>query len=150
MPSGSARVPPKRELARIQQMVLRAALLGEPMPDGGSVRLSDQAFILRHPEIYLLDENLAGTISIEGLPKPVRVLSRQDIRREVKAQGDVAYLTFRPPQPADDGGVWLTLEGKLETSDSNRQSMGLSSVQVELREVNGRWSATGGTRELAG
>jgi hypothetical protein len=141
-------LPPRVELSRLQHGLLKAALLGEQLPGGGSARLADQAFILRHPQIYLSDENLAGAISLEGLPKPLRIVSGKDVRHEADVQGDVAYLRFLPPHETADG-IWLTLEARLYSGDPSQHSMGLSSVQVKLRKVDGGWELTGESRGLA-
>jgi hypothetical protein len=151
MPSSKAKgLPSKKELADVQQSVLKAVLLGEPLPGGGSAQLADLAFILGHRKINLLDENLAGPMSIKGLPKPLRVVSLEEIRREADTQDNVAYLRFLPPRAAEDGGIWVTLEGRLATSDKRQTPMGLSSIQVKLRKTGTGWEATGETRALAG
>jgi hypothetical protein len=138
----SKSMPPGKTIARLQEMLLKAALLNQPLP--GSSRpphLPDLAFILRHPHIYLSDENLAGKISVEGLQKPLSIMSQEDLKKEVRAQGDVAYLHFRPPEEVD-GAIRLTLEGKLIMQDPNQHPMGLSSIQVKFRKVGEQWEST--------
>lgn len=149
MPSSTS-LPPRKDLGRLQQMLLKAALFEEPLPGGGSARLADLGFILRHEQIHLLDEHLAGPVSLEGSVKPIVVVSLADVRREAAAHGELAYLRFLPPEADDEGEVWLTLEGQLAIGDTRQHPMGLSRLQVKLREVDGHWSLTGDTRALAG
>lgn len=142
-------LPPRKTIAHLQGILLRAAILNQPLAGGSRpVRLSDLTFILRHPHIYLSDENLAGKISDDGLPKPLRVMSQEDLQKKASAEGDVAYLHFQPPDEAD-GAIRLTLEGKLYTQDPNQQPLGLSSVQAKFRKVDGRWESTDGPVALA-
>jgi len=139
-----------RELARLQGLLLKAVLLNEPLPGGaGQPRMADLSFILRHPHIYLSEENLAGKISVGGLPKPLRVVSPEEVRELAREEGDVAYLRFQPPKEEGDGEVWLTLEGRLATRDEAQSALGLSSVQVKFRKADGGWESTGETRALA-
>ena len=140
--SNSEDLPRRQVIASLQEMLLRAALLGEALPGGrGPTRLADLHFILRHPHVCLSEDNLAGKPSAEGLPKPLRVMSRDELKKEAAAQGDLAYLQFRPAEPVE-GGVRLTLEGKLATGDG-RQTAGLSSVQVKFRKVGDGWETFG-------
>lgn len=142
--------PSDRELARLQELLLKAVLLDEPPPGGaGLPRLADLSFILRHTHVFLSEENLAGKISIEGLPKPLRVVSPEELRGLAREGGDVAYLRFQPPAGEGDGEVWLTLEGRLATRDEAQGSLGLSSVQVKFRKGGDGWQSTGETRALA-
>ena len=136
--SESESLPKDSVIASLQKTLLKAALLGETLPGGSRpLRLSDLDFILRHEHIYLSDENLAGDISVEGLPKPLRVMSREELQKQAEAEGDLAYLHFRPAE-AVGGGVRLTLEGKLAAS---AQPLGLSSVQVKFRDAGGHWES---------
>ena len=119
---------------------MKAALLNEPLPGSSRpTRLSDLDFILRHPNIYLSEENLAGKISGEGLPKPLHITSDEELRKEAAEQGDVAYLHFRPAEQLDDDTIRLTLEGKFLTRDPGQHPLGLSSLQVKFRKVGDRW-----------
>ena len=130
-----------KTIAHLQEMLLKAALLNQPLPGGSrQIHLSDLSFILRHPYIYLSDENLAGKISVEGLQKPLRVMTREELREAATAEGDVAYLHFQPPEEMD-GALRLTLEGKLATQDQSQHPLGLSSIQVKFRKVDDNWES---------
>ena len=145
----SKSLPAGKTLARLQEMLLKAALLNEPLPGSSRpLHLPDLQFILRHPHIYLSDENLAGKISVEGLPKPLRIMSQEDLQKAARTEADVAYLHFQPPDAVEDT-VRLTLEGKLITQDPNQHPMGLSSIQVKFRKVGNRWDAEGDAAALA-
>lgn len=142
------KAPPKappsgKTIADLQETLLKAALLNQPLPGSERpLRLSDLAFILRHPHIYLSDENLAGKISVEGLPQPLRVMTRENLEEEARQSGDVAYLHFQPAEETEDGAIRLTLEGKLALQDTSQHPLGLSSIQVKFRKVGARWEST--------
>jgi hypothetical protein len=136
--------PSAKTIAQLQAKLLKAALLRQPLPGSSQpVQLSDLQFIFRHPKIYLLDENLAGKISVEGLPKPLEVIKKEGLQKLAEKEGDVAYLRFQPPEVGDDT-VRLTLEGKLATKDASQNPMGLSSVQVRFRKDDKEWLSTEG------
>lgn len=143
--------PSRKTVAHLQDVLLKAALLNQTLPGSSRpLRLSDLSFILRHPHIYLSDANLAGKISDEGLPKPLRVVSQEELQKLARDEGDVAYLQFRAPEQLDDGAIRLTLEGKLVTQDPGQHPMGLSSIQVKFRKAGDLWESTDEPIALAG
>jgi hypothetical protein len=143
--------PPRKTVAHLQEVLLKAALLNQPLPGGGRpVRLSDLSFILRHQFIYVSDVNLAGEISDEGLPKPLRTVSKEEVQKLARDEGDLAYLQFRPAEELEDGVIRLTLEGRLATQDPGQHPMGLSSIQVKFRKVGDLWESTDEPTALAG
>ncbi len=130
-----------KELRELQKTVLKAVLLGQQLPGSGQkARLPDSAFIMRHPDIYLSDENLAGRISLQGLSKPLRIVSTMALQGEVRDKGEIAYLRFSAPDMKVDTVV-LTLEGKIVSKDPNRLPLGLSSVHCTFKKVNDKWEA---------
>jgi hypothetical protein len=137
----SKSAPSDKTLAHLQKSLLESALSGQPLPGSEQpFRFPDLAFVKNQPEVFLLDENLAGSLSVEDMPVPVRVLSRDEIQRAAQAEGDRTYLSFQPPHKAD-GAVRLGLEAKIATPNPSQRAMGLSSVQVEFRKVGDDWKA---------
>ena len=126
-----------KTVADLQDAVLRCVFRAEPLPGGHyEVRLPDPAFVLRHPEIYLLDKELVASIDIEHAGKSVRVISEQDLGVLLKNQSDIAFLQFRRTT-ADKDSVRITLEANLAVQDGVQR---LSAVQVEFRQMGGEWS----------
>ena len=134
---------PDEELRHLQEALLKAVLSGEPLPGSDRpVRFPDLSFILRQPAVILLDENLAGSISAEELPMPVRILSLEVLLEEARTQGDTAYLQFQPAEREDDT-VRLTLQAKIATRVPDQPTLGLSGIMVEFQKVSEGWEATG-------
>jgi hypothetical protein len=127
------------DLLELQRTVLKAVLLRQPLPGNSEpVRFPDLSFVLRHPVIFLVDENLAGPISIEAAPEPISVVSMEQLLQEVPKYGDVAYLRFQPAGLNGDT-VSLTLEAKIATSEQNKKMLGLSSIHVTFSRVGNAW-----------
>ena len=130
-------------LQGLQKTLLAAVLGRRPLPGmGRALVLPDLDFVLREESVVLADENLAGVLSPEGLPKPLRILSPEDIREEAASRGDVVYLRFQPVE-RDDDLVRLTLEARIAVGDRERAALGLSGVQVRFRPVGDEWEAVG-------
>ena len=126
-------------LRHLQELILKAVLTGQPLPHSARpLNFPDISYIMGHSSIYLSNENLFGTTSIEGLPKPLRILSPEELSQEAREQGDLAYLLFRPPEK-EDNSVRLTLEGRIAPRDPQQRMLGLSGVQVRFREDGGEW-----------
>lgn len=60
--------------------------------------------------------------------------------QEAHSGGEVAYLYFHPPVVGNNEVV-LTLAGKMIPQDPNQGELGLSSVSVKFRKINGEWQA---------
>jgi len=128
---------------RLQEMLLSAVLLRRPMP--GSDRplvLPDLEFVLRQGSVILTNENLSGRLSVEGLPKPLQILSPAEVRAKAEGEGDLAYVRFRPPS-REDTVIRITLEARIAPRDPERVVLGLSGVQVDFQEVDGEWEVAG-------
>jgi hypothetical protein len=82
-------------------------------------------------------KNLARSVSLEGLPVPVRILSEKHIVEEVRESGDIAYLRFQPAQQEDDA-LRVTLEARIVPQDPGVHALGLGEIQVRLQRVDGR------------
>lgn len=126
-------------LLQLQIVVLKAVLLGEPLPGQHQpVRFPDLPFVTRQPAIYLLDRNLSGPITIEGYPRPIRILPLDSLLRESQTRGDdIAYLQFQPPEMVGDA-VRLVLEAKIATR-LNHSHLGLSNLQVLFTKTEAGW-----------
>ena len=135
----STSLPPDKILAHLQETLLVAVLSGQSLPGSDNpIRFPDLSFVLQQPKILLLDENLAGSISLKDSPVPVRIISRDDLQKEAHAEGDRAYLHFRPPQGSADS-VRLTLEASIATQNPAQRTLGLSSMNVSFQKVGNRW-----------
>lgn len=122
-------------------MILKAVLLGQSLPGRNqAIRFPDLSFILNQRNILLADENLFGQISLEELPRSIRILPMEELRNESQGHGDIAYLRFQPAEVNKDE-VQMTMEAKIYTSDANKQTLGLSSIHVKFLKVEGQWIA---------
>ncbi len=129
-------------LAEAQRLLLGAVLSGTGLSGGNSpVRLPDLSFVLARTPVTVAAENLAGPQAVEGLPVAVQVRSQAALR-EGDECSDVAYLAFEPPVREGDT-LLLVLQVRLLPADPGRHPLGLSGLQVRLREAGGRWRAEG-------
>lgn len=133
---------PSDEVIRdLQEMLLKAVLLVQRLPGCNQpIIFPDLSFILNQPTIVLINENLAGTVSIEESPKPVCILSQEALLQEASTQGDINYLRFQTPI-VEDNAVRLTLEAKIAPRDPEQRTLGLGGIQVKFQEVEGQWEA---------
>jgi hypothetical protein len=130
---------PTEALRELQGLLIGAVLRGEILP-GGDQPLSfpDLPFVLREPEVFVLDQNLAGPLTVRDAPKPVRVVSIGALREEARPRGEVAYLRFGEAETEDDL-VRMTLEALVATEDPDRRPMGLAGMSARFERVNGSW-----------
>jgi hypothetical protein len=132
-------MPPNKDLSQLQEMLLKAVLLGHPLPGHTPpIKFPDLSFIVRQPTIFLLDTNLSGPVLIEESLKPIRILSIKALLQESQKHGDITYLQFQPPEVMDDA-VRLTLEARIATRDPNQQKLGLSSIHIKFLKVADEW-----------
>jgi hypothetical protein len=136
-------MPANIDFAQIQELLLRAVLLGTLLPGAKQpIQLPDLHFILRQPIIILLDKHLSKPISLVGTPKPLRVMSPGELRQYTEREGDTAYLEFGPIELEGDY-VRVTLAARITTRDPARRPLGLSSVHVRFRRANMEWRLLG-------
>jgi len=134
-------LPSDEVLRHLQETLLKAVLLSQRLPGGNQpIMFPDLSFILRQPNVVLVDENLVGPVSIEESPTRVRLLSRETLQQEARTQGDITYLRFQPPV-GEGNAVRLTLEAKIAARDPDQRILGLSGIQVKFEEVAGQWEA---------
>jgi hypothetical protein len=137
-------MPADKALSHLQETLLKAVLLGEPLPGWKQpIRFPDLSFMLGHPAIFLLDTNLPGPIRIEGYSKPIRILSEKEILQESHQRGDIAYFQFQPPEGTDDP-IRLTLEARIASRDPGQRVLGLSNIQVTFSKSPEGWKAVEG------
>jgi len=129
-------------LLKLQESMVKAVLSGQPLPGHDQpIRLPDLQFVTRQPFIYLLDTNLAGTLALPDLPKPLKIISPDTLRQEVQQQGEIAYLQFHINE-STESVVALRLEARIASSDPNRRELGLSSIQLKFARQGDEWKAT--------
>ncbi len=132
-------LPTNDEIRQLQELLLAAVLAGHALPGGTRpVQFPDLSFVTNQPRIIVVDENLAGPISIASAPKPVEILSREAFEAPASRLADVAYLRFQPPQ-LEESTVQLTLEAKIAPRNPGQPALGLSGVQVTFQKVAGLW-----------
>lgn len=132
-------MPPTDVILNLQELLLRAVLLGQLLPgQSESVRLPDLSFVLREPVIYLAEENLAGSVTLTDLAKPLRTLTVDEVNTLARQHGDIPYLYFLAPEAKDDE-VRLTLVARIAAQDPNKQPLGLSGVHVIFVHIETGW-----------
>ena len=126
-------------IAELQELLLRAVLLGHSLPGvPGPVQLPDLDFVLREPVIYIVEQNVAGPLSVAGLAQPLEIVAEEKIKERALRHGDTAYLQFLAPE-TKNGSVGLSLVAKMAARDSNRQPLGLSGVHVVFVRKEAGW-----------
>ncbi|MBW4450574.1 MAG: hypothetical protein KME38_28040 [Spirirestis rafaelensis WJT71-NPBG6] len=126
-------------LGQLQELVLKAILLGQRLPGiDQSVRFPDLPFLLQKSTVTLIDENLANSVSIAEISVPVRILPQEALLEKAHEQGDIAYLRFQPPG-IEDNVVRLTLKADICPQDSSQPVLGLSGIQVTFQKISGNW-----------
>lgn len=129
-------------LRHLQKTLLKVVLLSQGLTGGNQIiKFPDLSFIQRQSTVILIDENLAHPFSIEELPTPIRILSREVILQEARKQGDIVYLRFQPTE-REGNAVRLTLEAKIAFRDPDQRPLGLSGIQVKFHEFAGQWEIT--------
>ena len=129
-------------ILKLQESLVKAVLLGQPLPGYDQpIKLPDMEFVTRGPFIYLIDTNLAGVFDLQGLPKPLKIVSLETLREETQQRGEVTYLQFHVNE-ASESVIELRLEARIASSDPQRGELGLSSVQVKFSKQGDEWKAT--------
>jgi hypothetical protein len=128
------------EIRHLQEVLLGAVLSRQPLPGRERpILLPDLDFVLRG-DLVVADENVAGTIALEGTAKPLRVLSPETIEERARRSGGLPYLRFQPVEREGDL-VWLTLEGRIAPGAPDERPLGLSGVRVPFRKAGDGWLA---------
>ena len=132
----------QEDLRTMQETLLRAVLLGEPLP-GTSVGLAmpDLQFVTGGDSVRLLNENLHGPLSVPESPKPLQMVNRSDLSRGPEAASQGAYFRFAQ-SVVNENTVRITLEARMPPNASGTE-LGLSNVQIEFVRSGDRWIAGG-------
>ena len=132
-------MPTPIEIRQLDQWVLDSVFAGQALPGTSSaVALPDVAHFLRYPAIILSDEGLAGDLSADSLPKPLRVMSVAALKSE-SYESEIAYLRFNN-EVLDADRVRVTLEARIFSRKGEPAGLGLSAVHVTFRRRNGEWT----------
>jgi len=132
-------IMPDEVLGQLQELFLKAVLLGQKLPGLNQVvQFPDLPFLLQESTVNLIDENLANSVSITKITVPVRILSQEALLEEAHEEGDIAYLRFQPPE-MEDSTVRLTLEARIFPQNPNQPVLGLSGIQVTFHRILGIW-----------
>ncbi|PSB24694.1 hypothetical protein C7B82_26060 [Stenomitos frigidus ULC18] len=124
---------------KLQELLLRSIFSGSPLPGAQQpTRFPDLAFLERQPYIAVLDDQLALPFPVEDMPKPVKVLSYDDILREAGSGVSIAFVSFHPPKWENEC-VALNMEVRLASDMRNGETLGLGGIQVQFHKVSGKW-----------
>lgn len=135
--------PSKEEIGELQEILLTAILSSQPLPGADKpINFPDLAMIVNQPNIILADENLVRSVQIKASPKPVQILSSDEMREQARTHGDLTYLHFQPPEVGDNS-VGLTLEGRIMPRNPDQRTLGLSTIQIRFHKVGDQWLAQG-------
>ncbi len=126
-------------LRKLQNLLLRSIFSGSPLPGTKEpTKFPDLAFLERQPYIVVLDEQLALPFSGEDMPKPVKILSYDDIFLAASSGIAVAFVIFHPPKWQDEC-VWLNMEVRLASNIRSREILGLGGIKVQFHQVSSTW-----------
>ena len=126
---------------KLQELLLRSIFSGSPLPGAQQpTRFPDLAFLERQPYIVVLDDQLALPFPGEDMPKPVKVLSYDEVFREAGSGVDVAFVIFHPPKWENER-VGLNMEVRLASNVRGGEILGLGGIQVQFHKVSDKWVA---------
>lgn len=128
----------ENKLAKLKEKVLKSILNNQLIP-GSNKTLSfpDLPFVLTQPDIYLVDDSIRKTITIEKINKPVQIVSEEFLNQKASESGKVIYFQFH----AEKSGITnlvLSLEAKVLSSSDQRTSS-LTSMQMKFQKVGKEW-----------
>lgn len=122
-------------------MLLTALLSGQPLPGSDKpINFPDLPTVVSQPNVILADENLDEKVQVKASPKPVKILSIDEIREQARTGQDLIYLHFQPPGVGDNS-VGLTLAAKIMPANPDQRTMGLSTVQIKFHKAGDEWLA---------
>ena len=131
----------KQDLVMMQESLLKAVLLGEPLlGTTDRIVMPDLSFVTAGPTILLLNENLYGPVDIASGAKPIQVISPFELRQSRESSEQAGYLRFAPSTIALNS-VQMVLQARLLT-DASGNELGLSALQVDFRKSGDRWIAS--------
>ena len=85
----------ENELAKLKEKVLKAVLNNQTMPGSNKIlNFPDLPFVLTQADIYLVDDNIRNTITIEKINKPVQTVSQEFLKQKTSESGKVIYFFY--------------------------------------------------------
>ena len=128
----------ENELAKLKEKVLKAVLNNQTMPGSNKIfNFPDLPFVLTQPDIYLVDDNIRNTVTIEKINKPVQTVTQEFLNQKTSESGKIVYFQFHSKKSGKDNLV-LTLESKVLSSSDQRTSS-LTSMQIKFQKVGKEW-----------
>ena len=128
----------ENELAKLKEKVLKAVLNNQTMHGSNKIfNFPDLPFVLTQADIYLVDDNIRNTITIEKINKPVQVVTQEFLNQKTSESGKVIFFQFHSKKSGKDNLV-LTLESKVLSSSDQRTSS-LTSMQIKFQKVGKEW-----------
>lgn len=128
---------PESELSKLKEQVLNAVLNDQSMPGSNKkLHFPDLPFVLDQPDIYLMDDSIRNTITIEKINKPLQVVSQETIDQKVKESGRITHFMFHTKQAGKEK-LLLTLETKVASPGQRASS--LTSMQLKFQKFGKEW-----------
>lgn len=126
------------ELADLKEKVLKAVLNNQTIPGSNKpLNFPDLPFVLTQPDIYLVDDTVRNTITIDKINKPVQVVAQEFLNQKTSESGKIAFFKFSTKKSGKDNLI-LSLETKLVSSSDHRISS-LTSMQLKFQKVGKEW-----------
>lgn len=137
----SGKMPTKDSVGYLQAEMIRALLMQGTLPGGvHQLQFPDLGLLLREETILVANDNLVTPLSIGDLPRPVRIVTANELAEWVRQAGDLPYLRFLAPT-GDENSVTITLEIKIASSDMSKGSLGLGAITAQFAKTNGEWGS---------
>ena len=122
-------------------MLLTALLSGQPLPGSDTpMNFPDLPTVVSQPNVIIADENLDQKVEVKASPKPVKILSIDEIREQARTGQNLIYLHFQAPEVGENS-VGLTLSAKIMPANPDQHTLGLSTVQIKFKKVGSEWLA---------
>ena len=129
-------------ISNLQELLLRAILVGGTLPGHPEpIDFPDLHLLMRKPEIYLAQENLADEVALDELGKPLLIMSMPDLENLARQRGNTPYLAFLPPVESENE-VQLTLVARIAPQAASTEPLGLGGVQITFSDSQGAWAVS--------
>ncbi|HEX2282952.1 MAG TPA: hypothetical protein VHG52_14435, partial [Thermomicrobiales bacterium] len=133
----------EQDLAYLQEVLLKAAALGQRLPGLQQPIVLPLHCRLRtgssHP---FLTEHLSPALNLNDVPAMLRPMSANEYRAAYPGGADVRYLTFQPPD-ISPGRIRLVISALRGRPDGDPPPDEVGNLQAEFRLADGRWEAAG-------
>ena len=131
-------------LGYLQELVLMAVMLGERLPGTRRpLRLLASGRLLREIPSKIVRSNLAQSLKLDDLPRPLEPLSLEQLKsqEQLLVDEEFSFLAFRPP-------VWQTnrielsmVIGGVDQEDGSWRCREIGHIDTAFHEISGRWAA---------